>query len=113
VVLLATGSEVAIARDAAALLEARGVGADLVSMPCQERFDEQDAAYKADILPGDALIVSVEAGVTRGWERYTGVRGCNIGVDSFGASAPIEALYGHFGLTPAAIADRVMAALAG
>jgi transketolase len=112
VVFLATGSEVAIACDAAAALEAQGIGCDVVSMPCWERFDAQPADYRAGLLPADALIVSVEAGVTLGWERYTGSAGLRFGVDSFGASAPIEALYAHFGLTAAAIAEKVGAALA-
>ena len=112
VVFLATGSEVEIAITSADLLEAEGIGCDVVSMPCWERFDAQPAAYRADHLPPDALIVSVEAGVTMGWERYTGTQGLNIGVDSFGASAPIEALHDHFGLTAPKIAARVRAKLA-
>jgi transketolase len=111
-VLVATGSEVEVAQGAAALLEADGIGCDLVSMPCWERFEEQGAAYKADILPDGVLKVSVEAGVTLGWERYTGADGLNIGVDRFGASAPIEALYDYFGLTPAKVAARVKERLA-
>ncbi len=107
VVFLATGSEVEIAMAAADALEAEGTGCDVVSMPCWEAFDAQPAAYQADILASDALIVSVEAGVTLGWERYTGLHGLRLGVDSFGASAPIEALYDHFGLTAPRIADRV------
>lgn len=112
VVLIATGSEVAIARDAAALLEADGIGCDVVSMPCWERFDAQDAAYKADVLPADALKVSVEAGVTLGWERYTGAGGITIGIDRFGASAPADKLYAEFGLTPERIAAQVKINLA-
>lgn len=117
VVLLATGSEVHIAANAASLLEAQGVGADVVSMPCWEAFDAQPDAYRADILPDDALLVSVEAGVTLGWQRYTGNGkgpngGLNIGIDSFGASAPASALYPHFGLTAATIAERILNQLA-
>lgn len=112
VVFLATGSEVEVALAAADLLEAEGVGCDIVSMPCWEAFDAQDAGYRADILANDALLVSVEAGVTLGWERYTGNDGLNIGVDSFGASAPIDVLYEHFGLTGPKIAARVKARLA-
>jgi transketolase len=111
VVILATGSEVEIALAAADLLEAAGTGVDVVSMPSWEAFDAQPAAYRADILPADALIVSVEAGVTMGWQRYTGSNGLNLGVDSFGASAPIAALYDHFGLTPAKIAASITAKL--
>lgn len=112
VVILATGSEVHIAKAAADLLEAAAIGADLVSMPSWELFDAQDAAYKRDLLPHDALIVSVEAGVTLGWERYTGLDGLRIGIDRFGASAPAEALYDYFGITAQAIARAVQARLA-
>jgi transketolase len=108
VVLIATGSEVEIALKSAEALEAKGVGADVVSMPCTELFDAQPAAYKADLLPRDALIVSIEAGVTLGWERYTGLDGLNIGIDRFGASAPAEALYDYFGLTADKIAPKVL-----
>jgi transketolase len=112
VVFVATGSEVEVAIAAAGLLEADGIGCDVVSMPCWEVFDTQPAAYRQDLLPADALIVSIEAGVTLGWERYTGSGGLQIGVDSFGASAPIEALYDHFGLTGPKVAGRVKARLA-
>ena len=80
-------------------------------MPCCELFDAQDAAYRADILASDALIVSIEAAVTYGWQRYTGLDGLNIGIDSFGASAPIEALYDHFGLTVEKIVGKINAKL--
>ncbi len=111
VVLLATGSEVEVALGVATVLESRGVGADVVSMPCWELFDAQDAVYRADILPSDTLIVSIEAGVTMGWERYTGLNGINIGINSFGASAPIEALYPHFGLSVEKIVPIIVAKL--
>ncbi|KUR70709.1 transketolase [Novosphingobium fuchskuhlense] len=110
VVVLATGSEVAIAQDVAAGLEAQGIGADVVSFPCWELFDEQDAAYRADLLPEGVLKVSIEAGVTLGWQKYVG-DGLIIGIDSFGASAPIDKLYDHFGLTAEKILPRVLARL--
>ena len=113
VVFLATGSEVEIAVAAAGLLEAQGIGCDVVSMPCWEAFDRQDAAYRADVLGQGVLRVSIEAGVTLGWQRYTGTDGLNFGVDSFGASAPIAALYDHFGLTAEKITAKVAARLAG
>ena len=109
VVLVATGSEVSLAMQIADQLEAAGQGADVVSMVSTELFDEQDAAYQADILPNDALIVSIEAGTTFGWERYTGRDGLRFGIDSFGASAPIEDLFKHFGLTADAITPQIMA----
>ncbi len=99
VVILATGSEVELAMACAAQLEGQGVGADVVSMVSTELFDEQSPAYRADILPADALIVSVEAASTFGWQRYTGTSGLNIGIDSFGASAPASDLFAHFGFT--------------
>jgi transketolase len=80
-------------------------------MPCWELFAEQSAEYRADLLPTDALKVSIEAGTTLGWERFTGPDGLNFGIDSFGASAPAADLYEHFGLTPDAIAPRILAAL--
>jgi len=107
VVLVGTGSEVGVAMAAADLLEAQGVGCDVVSMPCWERFAEQTPAYRAGVLPDDALIVAIEAGVTLGWERWVGCEGLICGIDSFGASAPAEALYEHFGLTGGAVATRV------
>ncbi len=111
VVLVATGSEVALAADVAARLEAVGIGADVVSMPCTRLFDEQDAAYRADILPDGPLLVSIEAGVTFGWERYVGRRGLSFGIDSFGASAPAADLFAHFGLTADVIAGKITAAI--
>ncbi|MBK5264525.1 MAG: transketolase [Alphaproteobacteria bacterium] len=111
VVLLASGSEVETACDVAAALEEKGIGADVVSMPCWSLFDAQDASYKADLLPTDALKVSIEAGVTFGWERYTGPDGLRFGIDSFGASAPAEALFDYFGLTAAKIAPKIVSAL--
>jgi len=107
VVLVASGSEVALAAECADQLEAAGVGADVVSMPCTELFDAQDAAYKSDILPDDALIVSIEAGATLGWERYTGKDGLNIGIDRFGASAPAGDLFAHYGFTAEAIVPQI------
>jgi transketolase len=110
VVLVATGSEVSLAVDVAAALEAQGVGADVVSMPCAELFDEQDAAYRADILPRDALRVSIEAGVTLGWQKYVG-DGLTIGIDSFGASGPADQLFKHFGFSVEAIMAKINARL--
>ena len=113
VILIATGSEVEIAMSVAKSLEDRGIGADVVSMPCTEAFDAQDAAYREDILPDvsnrEILRVSIEAGTTFGWERYTGLHGLRIGIDRFGASAPAADLYEHFGLTAPKITERVLA----
>lgn len=110
VVLVATGSEVAIAVEAAKLLEADGIGADVVSMPCWELYREQG---DCSLFPTDVLKVSVEAGTTFGWERIVGSDGLTIGIDGFGASAPAGDLYHHFGLTAAAISSRVQQKLNG
>jgi transketolase len=111
VVIVATGSEVELAVTVAEDLEGQGIGADVVSMPCWPLFDVQDEAYRADILPDDALLVSIEAGVTLGWERYVGRRGLRIGIDRFGASAPAEDLFERFGFTAGAIVPQIVAAL--
>ena len=107
---MATGSEVESAAAVADKLEAQGIGADVVSMPSWERFDAQPAAYKSKLLPTNVLRVSIEAGTTMGWERYVG-DGLRIGIDSFGASAPIDALYEHFGLTADKITPQIVARL--
>ncbi|WP_430389259.1 transketolase [Blastomonas fulva] len=111
VVLIGTGSEVSLALSVADALESAGIGADVVSMPCWSLFDAQSASYRNDLLPADVLKVSMEAGVTFGWERYVGPDGLSFGIDSFGASAPIEALFDHFGLTADKITPAVRAAL--
>ena len=112
VIIIATGSEVEIALDAAERLEGQGIGTDVVSMPSTELFDEQSADYREDILPDvsnrEILRVSIEAGTTFGWERYTGLHGLRIGIDRFGVSAPAKDAYEFFGLTPDAVAERVL-----
>ena len=112
VILIATGSEVHLALECAAELEKQGVGADVVSMVCTQLFDEQDDAYKTDLLPdvspSEVLRVSIEAGTTFGWDRYTMTNGLRIGIDRFGASAPAEDLFAKFGLTVDAIVPQIM-----
>ncbi|MFT4716998.1 MAG: transketolase [Paracoccaceae bacterium] len=98
VTLLATGSEVEIALAAADALAADGINAAVVSAPCFELFDQQDKSYRASVL-GSAPRVAVEAGVVTGWEKYLGENSAFIGMSSFGASAPINELYQHFGIT--------------
>jgi transketolase len=111
VIILATGSEVEIALATAAQLEQQGIGTDVVSMPCTERFDAQPLEYREDILPDvsnrEILRVSIEAGTTFGWERYVGLHGLKIGIDRFGVSAPAPDAYKYFGLTPDKIVTRI------
>jgi len=113
-VILATGSEVQVALGAATKLEEQGIGADVVSMPCTERFDAQPASYRNDILPEDPTVirVSIEAGTTFGWERYTGLDGVRVGIDRFGVSATAKDAYNFFNITPDAVAARVSERLA-
>jgi transketolase len=111
VILIGTGSEVEIALGAAEQLEEQGLGVDVISMPCTQRFDAQPDEYREDILPDvsnrEILRVSIEAGTTFGWERYTGLHGLRIGIDRYGVSAPAKHAYEFFGFTPDAIATRV------
>ncbi len=117
VILIATGSEVHLALECADQLEQQGIGADVVSMVCTQLFDEQDDAYRADILPdvgpGEVLRVSIEAGTTFGWDRYTTTHGLRFGIDRFGASAPAEDLFAKFGLTAEAIVPQIINQLNG
>jgi len=97
--LVASGSEVSLAMGAARRLEDEGVGVRVVSMPSWELFDRQPAGERAQILPPGVPVVAIEAGVTRGWERYTGRYGAVVGIDRFGASAPGPEVMRRFGLT--------------
>ncbi|MGZ3245806.1 MAG: transketolase [Croceibacterium sp.] len=111
VVLIATGSEVELACNVAEALEGQGIGVDVVSMPCSELFDEQPQSYRTDVLPDGVLRVSIEAGTTFGWERYTGLEGVRIGLDHFGASAPAEVLFEEFGFSVDKIVPKISAKL--
>jgi transketolase len=111
-ILLASGSEVHIALTAAANLAEAGIDVRVVSMPSWELFEAQPESYRQSILPSDITArVAIEAGATQGWSRYTGDRGAVIGLDHFGASAPIQELYTHFGLTAERIVETVTALL--
>lgn len=105
-VIIATGTEVSLAVEAKAELEAKGVGARVVSMPCTELFDEQPESYRDEVLPKGVLKVAVEAGAAFGWERYV-EGGPIVAMSSFGASGPGNALYTHFGITAAAVTEAV------
>jgi transketolase len=107
-ILLASGSEVHIALTAAADLAGAGIDARVVSMPSWELFEAQPESYRQSVLPPEITArVAIEAGSTQGWSRYTGDRGTVIGLDHFGASAPIQELYTRFGLTAERIVETV------
>jgi transketolase len=112
VVLIATGSEVAVALEARSLLAEKDIAARVVSMPSWEIFEAQGEEYKNSVLPPDLEArVSVEAGVTMGWERHVGSRGRSVGIDRFGASAPGERVLSELGITPENVANVALGLL--
>jgi transketolase len=107
VLLIGTGSEVQHALAAAETLDEEGIGAQVVSMPSWELFEEQSETYRRKVLPPETQArVSVEAGVTQGWERFVGPNGARIGVDRFGASAPGERVMEEYGFTAEHVANE-------
>ncbi len=111
-VIIATGSEVALAMAAQKQLADEGVAVRVVSMPSTNVFDRQDAAYRAAVLPKGLPRVAVEAGVTDGWRKYVGLEGEVIGLDRFGESAPAGELFKYFGITAEAVVAAVKKVLA-
>ena len=108
-ILIGTGSEVSVALEARDLLAGQGVSARVVSMPSWEIFEKQDEVYKNFVLPQNiGARISVEAGVTLGWERYVGFKGASIGIDRFGASAPGETVLEKLGVTPEKVANETL-----
>ncbi len=105
-ILIGTGSELQLAFAAAEQLEGDGISTRVVSLPCWETFDEQDQGYRDSVLPPDVRKrVSVEIGVSLGWERWVGDEGAIIGLDHYGASAPAGTIFEHFGFTADRVAD--------
>ena len=111
VTLLATGSEVLLAVQARELLEAQGIATAVVSMPCWELFNQQDAAYRRTVL-GDGVRIGIEAAVRQGWDAYIGIEGGFIGMTGFGASGPADELYKLFNITPEAVVAEARRQLA-
>jgi transketolase len=109
--LFASGTETALAMAARERLQADGVPTRVVSVPCFELFEAQDAAYQSEVLGQAPVRVAVEAGIRMGWDRFIGPDGAFVGMSGFGASAPAEALYAHFGITPDAIVSATRARL--
>jgi transketolase len=111
VTLFATGTEVAVAMAARERLQQDGTPTRVVSVPCFQLFEEQDAAYRAEIIGAAPIRVAIEAAVRQGWDRLIGPDGIFVGMTGFGASAPDKALYPHFGITPEAVGDLVKSRL--
>ncbi len=111
VVLMATGSEVAVALGARAVLADRGIAARVVSMPSLELFAQQDETYRASVLPAGVPRLAIEAGHPQSWYRWVGAAGDIVGLDHFGASAPAPRLFTEFGFTPEHVAERAVALL--
>jgi len=106
--LIATGSEVSIALEAAQILEEEGKSVRVVSMPSMELFSKQDLSYRQEVLPPEVKNrVSIEAASTQSWYRWVGTEGLALGINQFGMSAPYQEIYDHFGLTPSKIADKI------
>ena len=106
VILIATGSEVSVCLKAAAELKGAGITAKVVSMPSFRIFDEQTAAYKAELLPEGVPKISLEAGATMGWWKYVGQNGAVIGIDRFGASAPGPIVMEKLGISMANVVEH-------
>ena len=111
VTIFASGTEVAVAMAARAQLQAEGIGARVVSTPCWELFDRQDAAYRASVIGEAPVRIAVEAAVRQGWEKFIGDDGVFVGMTGFGASAPFEVLYREFGITAEAVAQAAKSKL--
>jgi len=108
VILMGSGSELQLAVEARETLEAEGTPTRVVSMPSWRLFMDQDAAYRQEVFPPEVTVrVSVEAGITMGWERWIGSGGASVGIDHFGASAPWDVLYREFGITTEAVLAAV------
>ena len=108
IILLASESEVEISIKAAILLEQKGYRVRVVSMPSWELFDEQSEAYRQAVLPPGVPVLSVEAGITMGWSKYTGSKGASLGIDHFGASGPGPTVMTNFGFTPENVVARAL-----
>jgi transketolase len=114
IILIASGSEVEIAYEAAKTLAGEGIGVRVVSLPCWELFEAQDEQYRASVLPAETPKLAIEAASPFGWERWVGNDpkcGAVMGIDRFGASAPYQRIYEEFGLTPANAVARAKALL--
>ena len=107
VTILSTGSETGLACEVSHKLATESIYSKVISMPCQEIFDQQNIKYKNKILTETDLIVSIEASETNYWKKYTGINGLNFGIDDFGKSAPYKKIYDYFGLNLEKITEKI------
>ena len=107
VTIISSGSETSLACDICHKLATESIYSKVISMPCQEIFNQQNESYKKKILTETSLIVSIEASETSYWKKYTGVNGLNFGIDDFGKSAPYKEIYNHFNLNPESIIKKI------
>lgn len=107
IILIATGSELSLAVEAAQTLESDGISVRVVSAPCLEWFDEQDKSYKESVLPPNILKVSIEVGIAQGWHKYIGDKGLAISLEHYGASADAKRLFKEFGFSVESVVDQV------
>ena len=105
--ILSSGSETSLACQVSHKLATENIYSKVISMPCQELFDQQNESYKSKVLSETKLIVSIEASETNYWKKYTGTSGLNFGIDDFGKSAPYKEIYNHFNLSPESIIKKI------
>ena len=105
--IIATGSETNLAINIGHKLATDGIYSKIISMPCQELFDQQSEGYKNEILSEAKLVVSIEASETNYWKKYTGTDGLNFGINDFGKSAPYNKIYEHFGMASENIIKKI------
>ena len=107
VTILSSGSETSLACEISHKLATENIYSKVISMPCQELFDQQTKNYRANILNETELVVSIEASETSFWKKYTGQKGLNFGIDSFGKSAPFKDIYDNFKLNSESIIKKI------
>jgi len=107
VTILASGSETSLACDIGHKLATESIYCKVISMPCQELFDQQNKSYQNEVISETDLVVSIEASETTYWKKYTGINGLNFGIDNFGKSAPYKEVYNHFKLNSGSIIKKI------
>ena len=107
VTIMASGSEVNLAQEVSHKLATENIYSKVISMPCQELFDQQSETYRNKILGETELVVSIEASEENYWKKYTGIKGLNFGINDFGKSAPYKKIYKHFQLDSESIAKKI------